>query len=48
MLGFLIRRLALMVTLLFLLTIAVFFLFGMLPGDPALLYCGKNCTPTVV
>jgi peptide/nickel transport system permease protein len=47
-LGFLIRRLALMVTLLFLLTIAVFFLFGMLPGDPALLYCGKNCTPTVV
>jgi peptide/nickel transport system permease protein len=46
--GFLVRRLALMVTLLFLLTITVFVLFSLVPGDPARLYCGKSCTPTIV
>ena len=48
MLGFLIRRVALMVSLLFLLTIVVFVLFSLLPGDPARLYCGKACTPTII
>lgn len=48
MLGFLVRRVALMVTLLFLLTIVVFVLFSILPGDPARLYCGKSCTPTII
>jgi ABC-type dipeptide/oligopeptide/nickel transport systems, permease components len=47
-LGFLIRRVALMVTLLFLLTIVVFVLFSLLPGEPARLYCGKSCTPAII
>jgi peptide/nickel transport system permease protein len=37
-----------MVTLLFLLSIAVFFLFSIVPGDPARLTCGKICTPALV
>jgi len=37
-----------MITLLFLLTLTVFFLFQMLPGDPAALTCGKSCTPAVI
>ena len=37
-----------MVTLLFLLTLTVFVLFQMLPGDPAALTCGKSCTPAVI
>ena len=48
MLGFLIRRVAMMVTLLFLLTIVVFGLFSLLPGEPARLYCGKSCTPAII
>ena len=48
MVGFLIRRVALMVALLFLVTIAVFVLFNLVPGDPARLYCGKSCTPAVI
>jgi peptide/nickel transport system permease protein len=42
------RRVLLMITLLFLLSVAVFFLFQMLPGDPARLTCGKACTPQII
>lgn len=37
-----------MVLLLFLLTLAVFFLFNLLPFDPARLTCGKVCTPELL
>jgi peptide/nickel transport system permease protein len=37
-----------MVLLLFLLTLATFILFNMLPFDPARLTCGKICTPTLL
>jgi peptide/nickel transport system permease protein len=37
-----------MVVLLFLLSVAVFFLFNLLPGDPARLTCGKACTPQII
>lgn len=37
-----------MLLLLFLLSVAVFFLFNLLPGDPARLTCGKACTPVVI
>jgi peptide/nickel transport system permease protein len=46
--GYLIRRVSLMVALLFLVTVATFVLFNLIPGDPARLYCGKSCTPTVI
>lgn len=48
MVGYLIRRVALMVALLFLVTVTVFVLFNLVPGDPARLYCGKSCTPSVI
>lgn len=48
MTGYLIRRIALMISLLFLLTLAVFVLFNLLPYDPARLTCGKICTPTLL
>jgi peptide/nickel transport system permease protein len=37
-----------MVVLLFLLTVTVFALFSLLPGDAARLYCGKSCTPVIL
>lgn len=37
-----------MALLLFLLSIAVFFLFNMVPGDPARLTCGRQCTPDLL
>jgi peptide/nickel transport system permease protein len=37
-----------MIVLLFMLSIAVFFLFNLLPGDPARLTCGKACTPQII
>ena len=37
-----------MVTLLFVLTGAVFVLFTLLPGDPARLTCGKACSPQII
>jgi peptide/nickel transport system permease protein len=37
-----------MVGLLFVLTAAVFFLFTLLPGDPARLTCGKACSPEII
>jgi peptide/nickel transport system permease protein len=48
MIAYVIRRLIMMVVLLFMLTVAVFFLFSLLPGDPARLTCGKACTPTLI
>ena len=48
MTAYIIRRVIGMFTLLFLLSVAVFFLFNMLPGDPARLTCGKSCTPVVI
>jgi peptide/nickel transport system permease protein len=46
--AYIVRRVLLMITLLFILSIAVFVLFNMLPGDPARLTCGKSCTPIVI
>jgi peptide/nickel transport system permease protein len=46
--AFLVRRLLGMVLLLFLLSVTVFFLFSLLPGDPARLTCGKACTPQII
>jgi peptide/nickel transport system permease protein len=37
-----------MFVLLFLLSLTVFFLFNLLPGDPARLTCGKACTPSII
>ena len=48
MFAYLVRRVIGMVLLLFLLSVAVFFLFNMLPGDPARLTCGKACTPSII
>lgn len=48
MIAYLVRRVVGMVLLLFLLSIAVFFLFNLLPGDPARLTCGKACTPQII
>jgi peptide/nickel transport system permease protein len=46
--AYLVRRVLGMVLLLFLLSISVFFLFTMVPGDPARLTCGKACTPQII
>jgi peptide/nickel transport system permease protein len=46
--AYLIRRVLGMFVLLFLLSLTVFFLFNLLPGDPARLTCGKACTPTII
>jgi len=46
--AYIVRRVLLMITLLFVLSVAVFVLFNMLPGDPARLSCGKSCTPIVI
>lgn len=48
MAAYIFRRVLLMITLLFMLSVAVFFLFQMLPGDPARLTCGKACTPAII
>lgn len=48
MAAYVFRRILLMFTLLFMLSVAVFFLFQMLPGDPARLTCGKACTPEII
>lgn len=42
------RRLVSVVGMLIALSILVFLLFSALPSDPALLTCGKSCTPQVV
>jgi peptide/nickel transport system permease protein len=46
--SYLVRRVLGMFILLFLLSITVFFLFNMLPGDPARLTCGKACNPAII
>jgi peptide/nickel transport system permease protein len=46
--AYLVRRVVSMVLLLFLLSISVFFLFNLVPGDPARLTCGKACTPIII
>ncbi|MEP6807669.1 MAG: ABC transporter permease, partial [Chloroflexota bacterium] len=48
MTAYLIRRVLLMVVLLALLSVTVFLLFNLLPGDPARLTCGKACTPSII
>jgi peptide/nickel transport system permease protein len=48
MVAYLVRRVLGMFLLLFLLSISVFFLFNILPGDPARLTCGKACTPVII
>ena len=48
MAGYVVRRVLGMIMLLFLLTLTVFFLFNMLPSDPARLTCGKGCSPAVI
>ena len=48
MLAYIIRRVLLMITLLFLLSVSVFVLFQALPSDPARLSCGKICTPAIL
>jgi len=46
--AYLVRRILGMILLLFLLTISVFVLFNILPGDPARLTCGRACTPATI
>lgn len=48
MFGYLVRRVLGMLVLLFLLSITVFFLFSLLPGDPARLTCGRACSPEII
>ena len=48
MFAYLVRRVLLMLLLLFLLSVSVFLLFAILPGDPARLTCGKACTPAII
>ena len=48
MVAYLVRRVLGMFLLLFLLSISVFFLFNILPGDPARLTCGRACTPATI
>lgn len=48
MAAYLVRRVIAMFVLLFLVSLAVFFLFNMLPGDPARLTCGKACSPSII
>jgi peptide/nickel transport system permease protein len=46
--AYLARRFALMLLLLFLVTVAVFVLFSLVPTDPAALTCGKSCNPQII
>jgi len=48
MVAYLVRRVLGMAVLLFLLSVSVFVLFNLLPGDPARLTCGKACTPAII
>lgn len=48
MVAYLVRRILLMIALLFILTATVFVLFNLLPGDPARLTCGKACSPSII
>jgi peptide/nickel transport system permease protein len=46
--AYVVRRVILMLLMLLLLSLAVFFLFSLLPADPARLTCGKSCTPQII
>ena len=46
--AYLVRRVLLMILMLFLVTVAVFILFAVIPADPARLTCGKACTPEII
>ena len=46
--AYLVRRVLLMILMLFLVTVAVFILFAIIPADPARLTCGKACTPEII
>jgi len=46
--AYIVRRVVLMLLMLFLVTVAVFVLFALVPTDPAALTCGKSCTPQVI
>ncbi len=48
MLRFLVRRVLGAIVILILISAITYFLFFALPADPALLSCGKNCTPQTV
>ncbi|HYN56395.1 MAG TPA: ABC transporter permease [Motilibacterales bacterium] len=48
MTAYLVRRVLLMLLMLFLVTVAVFILFSLVPTDPARLTCGKSCTPEII
>lgn len=48
MFAYLIRRVLLMLVLLFLLSVSVFLLFSVLPGDPARLTCGRACSEATI
>ena len=42
------QRVLLMILMLFLVTVAVFILFAIIPADPARLTCGKACTAEII
>jgi peptide/nickel transport system permease protein len=46
--AYLVRRILLMILLLFMVTVAVFVLFALVPTDPAALTCGKSCSPQII
>jgi peptide/nickel transport system permease protein len=46
--AYVVRRVILMILMLLLLSLTVFFLFSLLPADPARLTCGKSCTPAII
>jgi peptide/nickel transport system permease protein len=46
--AYVVRRVILMILMLLLLSLTVFFLFSLLPADPARLTCGKSCTPQII
>ena len=48
MVPYILRRMTLMAAMLFILSIVTFLLFNAVPTDPAMLTCGKTCTPEIV
>jgi peptide/nickel transport system permease protein len=48
MLRYILRRLAYTLFLILLVSISVYFIFDLLPVDPARLICSKQCTPQIV
>jgi peptide/nickel transport system permease protein len=48
MFKYIIRRTALMIVMLFVLSIVTFVLFNAVPTDPAALTCGKSCSPAII